>query len=160
MLKVGEIAPLDTKVLDQNQNPVSLSELLGKPTVVYFYPKDNTPGCTKEACSFRDFNKDLKNLGIQIIGISGDSPESHIKFSDRHELNFPLWSDQDRKLITAFGAIGEKSMFGKIYQGILRITFVLDKNGKIIKVWPKVKAENHAQEVSEFFKNLTLKNST
>lgn len=154
MLKVGELGPLDIKVLDQNQNPVSLSNLLGKPTVIYFYPKDNTPGCTKEACSFRDFNNDLKKLGVQTIGVSGDSPESHLKFTDKHDLNFPLWSDQNRNLISAFGAVGQKSMFGKIYQGILRMTFALDEKGTIIKIWPKVKAENHAQEVWKFFQSL------
>ena len=152
MLKIDELAPLDIEILDQDGKPTSLSKLLGKPAVIYFYPKDNTPGCTKEACSFRDFNTELQNLGVQVIGISGDSPKSHIKFSEKHELNFKLWSDQERKLILAFGALGEKSMFGKVYSGIKRMTFALDKNGKIIKIWPNVKAQDHAQEVLNFFK--------
>ena len=153
MLEIGETAPLKTKVLDQEGKSTSLSKMLGKPTVIYFYPKDNTPGCTKEACSFRDFNQDLSKLGVQVIGISADSPDSHVKFAQKHQLNFPLWSDPERKLIKAFGALGQKSMFGKTFLGIKRMTFALDESGKIIHVWPKVKADQHGAEVLKFYQN-------
>ena len=151
MLEKNQAAPLDIKVFAQDGSEVSLREMLGKPIVLYFYPKDNTPGCTKEACSFRDFNSELQELGIQVIGVSADSVESHKKFTAKHELNFPLWSDPEKKLLKAFGALGEKSMFGKKYIGIIRSTFALDKDGTVIQVWPKVKVANHTQEVLEFF---------
>lgn len=154
MIKIGDKAPINIEVLDQNGEKTSLTKLLGKTVVVYIYPRDNTPGCTTEACDFRDYNQELKNLGVQIIGISGDSPSSHLKFSNKHELSFPLWSDQEKKLISAFGAINQKSMFGKIYQGINRMTFILNKEGIIIKIWPKVNVKNHVQEVLKFVKNL------
>ncbi|MCB9813107.1 MAG: peroxiredoxin [Pseudomonadales bacterium] len=153
MLNINDLAPLKINALDENGDTTSLSNILGKPSVIYFYPKDNTPGCTKEACSFRDFNTELQKLGVQIIGVSADSPDSHSKFKSKHSLNFPLWSDPDRKLITAFGAIGKKSMFGKVFLGIKRISFALDKNGRVIMVWPKVNAETHAKEVLDFFTN-------
>jgi peroxiredoxin Q/BCP len=153
MLKINQTAPLDIKVTAQDDSEVSLRDMLGKPVVLYFYPKDNTPGCTKEACSFRDFNTELQELGIQVIGVSADSVKSHNNFFEKHTLNFPLWSDPEKKLLEAFGALGEKSMFGKKYIGIIRSTFALDESGKVIQVWPKVKVANHTQEVIEFFKS-------
>lgn len=154
MLKIGDKAPQNINVLDQNGKEISLSKLIGNPSVIYFYPKDNTPGCTNEACSYRDFNNELKKLGVQVIGVSADSPKSHQNFAEKHNLNFDLWSDKNRELISAFGAVGEKSMFGKVYMGILRMTFAIDKDGKIIMVWPKVDATKNASEVFDFFKSL------
>jgi len=145
---------LKIKVKDQTGNDISLSTLFGKLVVIYFYPKDNTPGCTKEACSFRDSTNEFEKLGVTVIGVSADSVDSHNKFAEKHNLNFPLWSDPDKKLLTAFGAVGEKSMFGRKYIGIKRMTFVLDKTGKLIKVWQKVKPANHAQEVLDFIKTI------
>jgi thioredoxin-dependent peroxiredoxin len=150
MIKKGQLAPIKIEVLDETGQPVSLSSILGKPTIIYFYPRDNTPGCTKEACSFRDYNQELVKMGVQVIGISGDSVESHNKFKEKHQLNFPLWSDPERKLIKAFGVLKEKTMFGKKFQGIVRSTFLLDKTGKVLYVWPKVKADGHAQEILNF----------
>lgn len=157
MLQIQETAPLNISVQDQDGNSVSLSEYLGKPVVIYFYPKDDTPGCTKEACSFRDYQSELQDLGVQVIGVSADSPKKHQKFIAKYDLNFPLWSDPDKKLIKAFGALGEKKMFGKTYQGILRSTFALDSEGVVVKVWPKVKPADHAQEILDFFTDKTVR---
>jgi len=154
MLSIGNVAPLNIEVVDESGQKTSLSRVLGQPTVVYFYPKDNSPGCTKEACSFRDYNEELEKLGVQVIGVSGDSYQSHVKFAQKHHLNFKLWSDPEKKLINAFGAWGQKSMFGKTFLGIRRMTFALDETGKIIHIWPKVEANQHAQEVWGFFNQL------
>jgi len=151
MLTVGDTAPLDIEVLDEQSRPITLRSLLGNYVVLYFYPKDNTPGCTKEACNFRDANVDLKKLGVQVIGISKDSATSHHNFKQRHNLNFPLWSDKEHKLLSAFGAWGEKKSFGKLFMGIIRSTFIIDPQGKIVKTWEKVNPANHQQEVLEFF---------
>lgn len=152
MLELGDSAPLKVKVFNGTGGEVSLSDILGKPTVIYFYPKDNTPGCTKEACGFRDFNAELKDLGFQVIGVSADSVQSHKKFAEKHNLNFELWSDPEKKLLEAFGALGEKKMFGKTFLGIKRMTFLLDKKGKIVKVWKTVNTSTHAEDVLEFVK--------
>lgn len=153
MLQIQDTAPLQIVVKNQDNEQVSLQDLIGKPVVIYFYPKDDTPGCTKEACSFRDYQSELKDLGVQVVGVSADTPVKHQKFIDKYDLNFPLWSDEDKELISAFGAIGEKKMFGKSYQGILRSTFALDENGTVIQVWPKVKPADHAQEIIKFFES-------
>lgn len=152
MLEINNTAPLDIKVLDQEGNEVSLSALLGNVVVLYFYPKDNTPGCTIEACGFRDYSGEYENLGVKVIGVSADSVKSHNNFSEKHQLPFPLWSDPDRKLLQAFGVLGKKSMFGKTFIGIKRMTFVLDKKGKLVKVWETVKPAQHAQEVLKYIK--------
>ncbi|MFH2118498.1 MAG: thioredoxin-dependent thiol peroxidase [Candidatus Paceibacterota bacterium] len=152
MLKPNTLAPLDIAVQDAQGKTISLKNTLGKYLVLYFYPRDNTPGCTTEACNFRDTNDELKKLGVRVIGVSKDSPESHQKFAKKHRLNFELWSDPNHQLLEAFGAWGEKKRFGKIYQGIIRSTFIIDPQGKIIKVWEKVKPDNHTAEVLEFFK--------
>jgi len=152
MLKVGEMAPLDHEVLDANGNPTKLQDFLGQKIVLYFYPKDNTPGCTQEACDFRDFNPEIEKLGAKIIGVSADSIESHTKFADKHELPFDLWSDSDHTLSEAFGTWGKKSIFGKIGFGMTRATFIIGENGKIIKAWPKVSVNGHTAEVIEFLK--------
>lgn len=152
MLELNQPAPLSIQVQDQDGKTVALQDYLGKPVVIYFYPKDDTPGCTKEACSFRDYQSELQKLGVQVIGVSADSAEKHQKFIAKYDLNFPLWSDPNKELIDAFGAVGEKKMFGKTFQGIIRSTFALDENGVVIQVWPKVKPADHAQEIIKFFR--------
>ena len=148
MLKEGDKAP-DFTLTDENGTQVSLSDFTGKKAVVYFYPKDDTPGCTKEACSFRDNYDAILAKGAVVIGISQDTEVSHAKFKSKYDLPFYLLSDPDRKAIDAFGAWGEKKMYGKSYEGILRSTFVIDENGTVIKAWPKVKPAEHASEVLE-----------
>ena len=152
MLTINSLAPLNISVTDQDGNLANLKSQLGHYTVLYFYPKDDTPGCTKEACSFRDAEAEMQKLGVTVIGISPDKPESHQKFQKKYSLLFPLWSDPQHKLAEAFGAWGEKKFMGKTYQGILRSTFIIDPEGKIVAVWPKVKPAEHATEVLEFLK--------
>ena len=152
MLKPGDKAPLNTSVLNEDGKTTSLNDLLSKYTVLYFYPKDNTPGCTTEACDFRDANVELQKLDVQVVGISKDSLESHQKFSAKHQLNFPLWSDPNHELLESFGAWGKKNSFGKIYMGIIRSTFIINPKGEIIKSWEKVKVKTHTQEVLDFLK--------
>lgn len=147
MLKVGDKAP-DFKLLNDKGEEVSLSQFAGKKEVVlYFYPKDNTPGCTTEACSFRDNIPKFTSKNAVILGISPDSVKSHQGFIQKQKLNFNLLSDPESKVAKAYGAWGEKSMYGKKYMGILRTTFLIGKDGKIKKVFEKVKPEGHAQEV-------------
>jgi peroxiredoxin Q/BCP len=154
MINIEQTAPLDIVIKNSNEKDISLRKLLGKYIVVYFYPKDNTPGCTTEACNFRDANSEIRELGVEIIGISKDSPESHQKFSKKHNLNFELWSDQSGELMTAFGAFGEKKMFGKTFLGVKRSTFILDQQGKVIKVYKTVKPKEHAVQVLKFLKKI------
>jgi thioredoxin-dependent peroxiredoxin len=153
MLKIGDNAPLDIEVLDINKNPVSLRHFKGEYIVLYFYPKDNTPGCTTEACNFRDLNDDIAELGANVVGVSKDGVESHKKFANKHNLNFELWSDTETKLIKAFKVWKKKSLFGKLSMGVARSTYVIDPEGKIIKIWNKVDPKNHAEEVYNFLKN-------
>jgi len=127
----------------------SSDEFKGKYLVVYFYPKDNTPGCTAEACSFRDINDEIRKLGAEVIGISKDSVDSHNKFISKHQLNFLLLSDPDSKVIKEFGAYGNRGVFGF---GTLRKTYIIDKTGKIVKILEKIKPEEHAQKVLEYLK--------
>ncbi len=126
---------------------VKLSTLRGQPVVLYFYPKDDTPGCTKEACSFRDRKADLTKLGAKVFGVSADSLESHGKFRDKFKLNFPLLADVDHKVAERYGAWREKNMYGKKSLGIQRSTFLIDRDGKIAKVWKSVKVDGHDQQV-------------
>lgn len=146
MVKEGDKAPGFT-LTDETGTSVSLSDFAGKKVVVYFYPKDDTPGCTKEACSFRDNYDAFLNKGAVVIGISADSEASHQKFKSKYDLPFYLLADPEKQAIQAFGAWGEKKMYGKTYEGVLRSTFVIDESGTIIKAWPKVKPEDHASEV-------------
>jgi len=148
MLKEGDKAPAFT-LNDHDGNPVSLSDFAGKKVVVYFYPKDDTPGCTKEACSFRDNYDAILAKGAVVIGISPDGEASHTKFRNKFNLPFHLVADPDRIAIGGFGAWGEKKMYGKSYEGVLRSTFVVGEDGTIIRAWPKVKPEDHALEVLE-----------
>lgn len=149
MLKEGSNAPAFS-LKDQNGKTHKLSDYKGKKLVVYFYPKDNTPGCTKEACSFRDDYSTFKKAGVEIIGISKDSVESHTKFSEKLGLPFTILSDPEGKVIEAYSAWKEKSMYGKTFMGIARITYLIDEKGKIIKAFPKVKPDEHAREILEF----------
>ena len=149
MLKKGDDVPAVTLSGDDGKE-VSLNKL--KKAIIYFYPKDNTPGCTTEACTFRDFNEDIMKSGWRIYGISADSIKSHAGFKQKHELNFSLLSDENKEAINGFGAIGEKSMYGKIFKGTLRVTFAVD-NGKVIHVWENVKPKEHPKEVFDWIRD-------
>jgi peroxiredoxin Q/BCP len=145
-MKVGDKAPAFS-VKDDTGQTVKLTDFKGKKVVLYFYPKDDTPGCTKEACNFRDGIAALKKRGAVVLGVSADSVESHKKFKTKFQLNFPLLADTDRKIIEAFDVWKEKSMYGKKYMGIERTTFVIGPDGKISHIFPKVKVDQHADEV-------------
>ncbi len=149
MLKQGDIAPQFT-LPDQNDKPVSLSDFKGKKTVIYFYPKDNTPGCSRQACAFKSAYDGFRNSDIAVIGISKDSTESHRKFIEKYELPFTLISDKNLEAINSFGVWKEKTMFGKKSFGVVRSTFIIDENGIIIKVFPKASPDINAQEVLDF----------
>lgn len=153
MLQPPALAPLDIKVVDESDQATTLRKFLGKWVVLYFYPRDNTPGCTVEACSFRDANSDIKKLGAVVIGVSKDNQVSHEKFKTQHQLNFPLWSDSEHQLLEAFGAWGEKKFMGRLFMGITRSTFIIDPQGKIAKTWEKVSPKNHSVEILEFLQN-------
>jgi len=147
-IEEGKAAPA-FKLKDQDGNVVSLADFKGKQNVVlYFYPKDDTPGCTKEACGFRDFNKELQKLDTAVLGVSADGGESHQKFIGKYKLNFPLLSDPDRKVMTAYGAYGEKMLYGKKTVGVIRSTALIGKDGKVKKHWARVaNAEKHPEQV-------------
>ena len=149
-LKEGDKAP-DFAVPDQEGNVVRSKDLRGKKTVLYFYPKDDTPGCTKEACSFRDSFAKFKRRGIEVFGVSLDSEKSHQKFINKFSLPFRLLADTDRKLSESFGTYGEKKFMGRTYMGNNRMTFLIDEKGKIKKIFRKVKPEDHADEVLSAF---------
>ena len=146
MIKEGQKAP-NFKVEDENGNTISSKDLKGQKYVIYFYPRDHTPGCTKEACSIRDDYAAFKKLKMPVFGVSKDSAASHQKFREKYKLPFPLLMDEEGDLIKSFGAWGEKSMYGKKYMGILRCTFIVDEKGVVEKVFPKVKVAEHAQEI-------------
>lgn len=145
-LKVGGKAP-DFKVLTDEGKEVSLADFRGKRIVLYFYPKDNTPGCTRESCSFRDGLSRIKRKGAIILGVSPDSIKSHQKFKQDQTLNFPLLSDSEKKLVQAYGVWKEKSLYGRKYMGVERTTFLIDEEGRITHIFPKVKVDGHFQEV-------------
>ncbi|WP_459588521.1 thioredoxin-dependent thiol peroxidase [Corynebacterium camporealensis] len=145
-LDVGDTAPA-FELSDDAGNTVSLSDYAGKRVVVYFYPRANTPGCTKEACDFRDSLGELNDLGIEVVGISPDNPEKLAKFREDHDLNFPLLSDPDKSVMTAYGAFGEKKNYGKIVQGVIRSTFLVEEDGTIGKAMYNVKATGHVARV-------------
>jgi len=146
MLAEGSKAP-DFTLLDEKGEEVSLLAFRGKKVVLYFYPKDNTPGCTKEACAFRDVYDDILARGAVVIGMSADSQKSHDNFKTKFNLPFYLVSDPDKKVLEMYEAIGEKKMYGKTYMGIIRSTYVIDEEGIILKAFPKVKPTEHAAEV-------------
>jgi len=147
MLEVGQIAP-DFSLQDQEGQTRSLADARGRWVVVYFYPKDDTPGCTKEACAFRDGLPRFEGLNAVVWGVSADDEKAHRKFADKFGLNFPLLVDPDKSMLEAYGAWVEKSMYGKRYMGVQRITYLIDPEGKVARVWPKVKPEEHAEEVA------------
>ncbi|MCX7617558.1 thioredoxin-dependent thiol peroxidase [Tepidiforma sp.] len=146
MPDVGAAAPAFS-LPDQDGNTVSLADFAGKWVVLYFYPKDDTPGCTKEACSFRDRHAELQAKGAVVLGVSGDSSASHRKFADKYSLPFPLLADTEHEVARAYGAWGTKKMYGKEYEGMIRSTVVIDPAGKVVKTWPKVKPDGHGDEV-------------
>ena len=145
-LAVGTPAP-DFSGKDQNGNTVSLSDFKGSNLILYFYPKDDTPGCTKEACNLRDNYDTLLQKGYKVLGVSMDDEASHKKFADKFQLPFPLLADTDKKVLEAYGAYGEKTLFGKTSMGTHRITYVIDGEGKIQEVFTKVKTEDHAAQI-------------
>jgi peroxiredoxin Q/BCP len=148
MLQEGTLAPDFTLPADGG-GEVTLSDYRGKKIVLYFYPKDNTSGCTTEACNFRDDYSEITAAGAVVLGVSPDSIKSHAGFKLKHNLPFALLSDPDHNVAEMYGAWGEKKMYGRTYMGIIRSTFVIDEEGTIIKVFPKVKVKNHSQEVLE-----------
>lgn len=135
---------------------VQLSALRNHTTVLYFYPKDDTPGCTAEACSFRDANHEMQKRGIVVLGVSADDIASHQKFADKYGLSFPLLADTDTKVSQLYGVWKEKNMYGKKYMGVNRETFIIDKDGIVRKIWHKVKADGHAQEVLDTIESLGI----
>ena len=147
---IGKMAPDFTLPSSTGEN-ISLKQYKGKKTVIlYFYPKDETPGCTKEACEFRDHSAELEQHNAVIIGVSTDPMESHIKFRDKHHLPFPLLTDEDAAVAKLFGVYKMKNLYGKKYLGIERTTFIIDKTGRIAQIYPKVKVEGHIQDLIEF----------
>jgi thioredoxin-dependent peroxiredoxin len=137
---------------DQNGKQHSLEDFKGKYLVLYFYPKDDTPGCTREACDFRDSIGSLREMGAEVLGVSADDTSSHEKFAGKYGLNFPLLADDGAAIAKAYGAYGQKNMYGKISEGIMRKTFLIDPNGEIVKAWGKVSVEGHVEQVTAALK--------
>lgn len=150
---VGKMAP-DFTAQDQDGKTVALKNFQGRYVLLYFYPKDMTPGCTTEAKTFRDKMEELKDLGVVVLGVSKDSVESHKKFEEKHQLNFRLLADTEKKIIENYGVWAEKSMFGKKYMGIARDSFLIDPSGKVVKHYKKVKPAQHPEEVIKDVKEL------
>jgi len=146
MLAVGDKAP-DFKLKNDEGKEISLKDFRGKNVVLYFYPKDDTPGCTKEACDFRDQQKDFSKKNAVVLGMSGDAVESHAKFRKKYGLPFQLLADPEKKVLEAYGVWKEKSMYGRKYMGVERTTLVIDPQGKIAKIYPKVSVTGHVDEV-------------
>lgn len=150
-LAVGDLAP-DFELKDQDENIVSLASLAGKRIILYFYPKDNTPGCTAEACSLRDGKAELEAMGFTIIGVSGDKEATHRKFIDKHSLNFTLLSDTEHIMAESYGVWGLKKFMGREYMGMIRTTFIIDQSGKIEKIFPKVNTKAHFEQIVDSYK--------
>ena len=145
-LKIGDVAPAFT-VATSGGGKISLADYQGKNVILYFYPKDDTPGCTKEACAFRDGFADFKKRGAVILGVSTDPVKAHDKFAEKFKLPFLLLADEDKKIVEAYGVWGEKTFMGRKYLGTNRVTFLIGPDGKIKNIWPQVKPEEHAAEV-------------
>lgn len=145
-LQVGDVAP-DFETRDQNGNPVRLSDFRGKKVVLYFYPKDDTPGCTAEACSLRDNYEHLQQVGYEVLGVSVDDEKSHQKFIKKYNLPFSLLADTDHTIVEAYGVWQEKSMYGRKFMGIVRTTFVLDEKGVISEIITKIDTQKHAEQI-------------
>jgi len=148
MVETGKPAP-DFTLTDQHGKKVTLSKLKGSPVVLYFYPKDDTSGCTKEACAFRDSHAEYEKAGAKVLGVSPDSAESHTKFIRKYELPFTLLADTETKVCESFGVWKEKSMYGRKYMGVERTTFVIDAKGIVRQIFPKVKVDGHSEQVLE-----------
>ena len=153
MLETGKKAPA-VKLKDQDGKLVNLADFTGKKIVLYFYPKDNTSGCTKEACSFSENLPKFDGIKAVVFGVSPDTAESHKKFADKFQLGFRLLADPEKKVLEAYGVWKEKSMYGRKYMGVERTTVIIDENGKISKIFPKVKVEGHTEEVFSFLKEM------
>lgn len=151
-LKVGDKAPSWSGV-DQNGKALSSKNFLGKKTAIFFYPKDNTPGCTTQACNIRDHWGDLQKEGIEVVGVSADSEKRHLNFIEKFELPFTLIADEQKEMIELFGVWGEKKFMGRVYDGIHRTTFVIDETGNIIGIIEKPKTKAHAEEIMKIFNN-------
>src|SRR5262245_22719301 len=153
MLKQGEKAP-SFRLASGDGSTVALEDFRGKPVVLYFYPKDDTPGCTREACEFRDTQARIRKTGAVVLGVSPDSVASHQKFREKYKLSFPLLSDSDKRVAKEFGAWGEKTLYGKKVVGMIRSTFIIDGQGVVRKVFPKVRVDGHAEKVLEALRTL------
>lgn len=154
MIEAGQPAP-DFTLPDQRGKPVTLSKLKGKPVVLYFYPKDDTPGCTKEACAFRDARKDYEKAGAKVLGVSPDDVASHDKFARKFELPFTLLADADKTVCESYGVWQEKNLYGRKFMGVVRTTFVIDREGIVRKVFPRVRVGGHSDKVLEVLKSLS-----
>jgi len=150
-LKIGDKAP-EFEGVDENGKTISLTNFKGKNVILYFYPKDNTPGCTNEACNLRDNYDMWLKKGYVVIGVSPDSTKSHLKFIDKHKLPFPLISDTEKVIIKEYGAWGPKKLYGREYEGLLRTTFVIDEDGIIVNIFEKVKTKDHTNQILETIK--------
>ena len=146
MVTIGQKAP-DFTLSDKDGNTVSLSDFAGKKVVLYFYPKDNTPGCTRQACAFAGAYSEFQKRGVAVIGVSRDSVASHVKFAEKYSLPFILLSDPDLEAIQAYGVWQEKKLYGKVSMGVVRTTFLIDENGQIEAIMPKVKPDTNAEEI-------------
>jgi peroxiredoxin Q/BCP len=146
MLKIRDKAP-DFTLYDKDGNSVSLSDFLGKRVVIYFYPKDNTPGCTRQACAFASNYSEFQKRNVEVIGISKDSVSSHVKFAEKYALPFILLSDPERDAIEKYGVWQEKKLYGKVSMGVVRMTFIIDENGFIQEIMPRVKPDTNAEEI-------------
>lgn len=151
MIQINKKAP-DFSLQDQEGKTHTLKQYLGKKVLLYFYPKDDTPGCTTEACNFRDGYKDFKKLGLVILGVSADSVKSHKKFAEKFELPFPLLSDETKEVCEVYGVWGKKKFMGREYMGINRMSFLIDEKGKIAKIYNEVKVKEHKDEVVQDLK--------
>jgi peroxiredoxin Q/BCP len=147
-LKTGDKAP-EFSLPSSAGGTISLADLAGNKVVLYFYPKDDTPGCTREACSFRDIDVSLQSAGIKVLGVSADSTDSHRQFAEKFSLPFPLLSDEKKEVINAYGVWGERQGRDQTVMGIRRMTFLIDEEGTIRKIWPNVTSDNHVQEILE-----------